>query len=278
MILTCPNCATRYFVADDKVGPEGREVRCAACKTRWTAHGEPALDLAAAAVAASAPPAEDDDIMNAPIAQLSADQLPKAFRARADDERKVRAAAMTGAVWAATLAFLALLVLVLVIFRADVVRLWPRTAGAYAAVGLPINRLGLEIDDVKAEPTLQNGHAALTISGAIRNVTTGDVRTPPISVTLHARPDARTRRGDLGRRVAGKIAAAVDPRIPSGETRRFSIVMLDPPSTAEDLEVAFVLDQDEAAKHGLAPAGAPSPAANPGAVRLRGAASPAPHH
>src|SRR5437660_11690036 len=35
MILTCPNCGTQYVVKDDAVPPQGRQVRCAACKHSW---------------------------------------------------------------------------------------------------------------------------------------------------------------------------------------------------------------------------------------------------
>ncbi|MEO8927339.1 MAG: MJ0042-type zinc finger domain-containing protein [Caulobacteraceae bacterium] len=42
--MTCPRCATRYFVADRQVGPDGRRVRCAECRELWIAQptSEPA--------------------------------------------------------------------------------------------------------------------------------------------------------------------------------------------------------------------------------------------
>ena len=40
MILTCPACATQYRLKDGAIPPEGRQVRCAACKHKWHEHGE----------------------------------------------------------------------------------------------------------------------------------------------------------------------------------------------------------------------------------------------
>jgi predicted Zn finger-like uncharacterized protein len=52
MILTCPSCGTQYVVKDGAVPPEGRQVRCAACKHSW--HQDPGEETAAPA------PAEGD--------------------------------------------------------------------------------------------------------------------------------------------------------------------------------------------------------------------------
>ena len=41
MILTCPDCATSYFVDDSKIPADGRLVKCASCGARWTATAPP---------------------------------------------------------------------------------------------------------------------------------------------------------------------------------------------------------------------------------------------
>ncbi len=43
MIISCPNCQTRYLVADTLIAPSGRPVRCAACKQSW--HQYPVSDV-----------------------------------------------------------------------------------------------------------------------------------------------------------------------------------------------------------------------------------------
>jgi predicted Zn finger-like uncharacterized protein len=39
MLIVCPNCATSYMIEPASVGPGGRTVRCARCKTTWFAGG-----------------------------------------------------------------------------------------------------------------------------------------------------------------------------------------------------------------------------------------------
>jgi len=35
MIITCPNCETRYEVDEERFHPDGRSVRCAECAESW---------------------------------------------------------------------------------------------------------------------------------------------------------------------------------------------------------------------------------------------------
>ncbi|MDA0744748.1 MAG: zinc-ribbon domain-containing protein, partial [Proteobacteria bacterium] len=59
MILTCPACATSYFVPDEAIGPNGRRVRCKTCGHDWRASLEDApLELEPAAGAHAVTPTE----------------------------------------------------------------------------------------------------------------------------------------------------------------------------------------------------------------------------
>lgn len=261
MILTCPDCATSYFVDDSKIPADGRLVKCASCGARWTATAEISLELENSeeegAIAVERAPEPET-----PPRPLTGDELPKAFRAKADTERRVREAAATGVIWAGMAAALVLMIAMAIIFRVDVVRLWPRTASAYAGVGLPVNSLGLVIEGVRFEPSLQEGHAALSVSGMIRNIENEPVVTPPLRISLL---DAE------GKAVATKIARPADARIPPGETRHFAIALLDPPASAKELEVAFAPREpvNLSVKQGdpaPAPEHAPGPALRPAAA------------
>jgi predicted Zn finger-like uncharacterized protein len=265
MILTCPQCATGYLVDDGQIKAGGRWVKCVACGRRWLAKAADADPQAPGGpgngLGALEPPPPE------PAVKPSGDAIPKAFRARAHSRRRLRRAAVAGAGWGGAAVALALVIGAAVVFRLEVVRAWPGAAGTYAAVGLPVNRLGLVIEQVRAEPTLALSHAALFVTGSIRNVQDRMVRSPPLRIVLY---NAR------GKRVAGEIAVPADPKVPPGRTRRFAVTLLDPPLTAYALEVGFAPESARrfAVTQPLRPAPAPSPPSAPG---LRGAVAPAPN-
>ena len=231
MILTCPDCATRYFVDDAKLGGEGKAVRCAACGARWTARREDEVELelsvspevGAMAVERPEPAAEVPEFPKA---------LPQKFRAKAAEKTAVRRAVAHGVVWASLIAILAGAMAASVIFRVEVVRLVPRAASAYAMAGLKVNAIGLTFENVSARPALQDGHAALVVSGEIRNIESQASNCPPLRISVFNR---------AGVRVASMVSRVEDARVAPGESHHFVIPMLDPPPTAEKVEVSFEL-------------------------------------
>jgi predicted Zn finger-like uncharacterized protein len=224
MILTCPACATRYFVDEAKLGPQGRKVRCAGCGASWQASPEglaPDLD----------PPPAGSEPEAEPKIVRPADALPQSFRAQAQARKRARRAVAAGAVWAGLVAGFAVLMLCAVVFRVQVVRLAPRAAGAYAALRLPVNPLGLTPEQVQAEPGLQDGHTMLFVSGVERNVEASPRAAADLRVSLYDRSGAR---------VASLIAPVGGDPLSPGEDRGFRTAFVDPPLSGVQVGVDFV--------------------------------------
>ena len=117
-----------------------------------------------------------------------------------------------------------------ILFRQQVVQAVPAAAGAYAAVGLPVDRLGLVIEQVKSRAVLEAGRPVLSVTGVVRNTRDLAAEAPPIRVSLLDK---------AGNPVAGKIAQPLNGRIPPGATRYFAISLPDPPAGSHELEIAF---------------------------------------
>jgi predicted Zn finger-like uncharacterized protein len=252
MILTCPECATSYFVDDSRIPGTGRTVKCTSCGARWKAHREgaeaevapePPLQEAAPETPEPDDVAPDDlDIVAVeatPEPEIEPEpQPPVASPPEVEAKGKV-------AVWAAAAALVVALVTGAIVFRGPVVRLWPASEVAYAGLGLPVNSMGLVIEGVRAEPTFLGGRPVLSVTGAIRNVRDEAVTAPALRINLLNR---------AGKPVAAKVLRPLDARVPAGATRRFAIAISDPPANARDLEVMFeVASKRAAGPSGIAP-------------------------
>lgn len=240
MILTCPECATRYFVPDESLGPTGRRVRCHACGNTWRATAEAPLDL----VASPEDGASTTEFARRPeeAADLSAPELPKAFRARAEQQRRLRRAAAHGAVWAGIGAAFIGLIAAGWLFRVDIVRTYPRAAAAYAAVGAPVNATGLEFEAVSARAA-PNDPGSVLVSGALRNVLDETTPIPTVRVSLI---------GADGGRIASRVMRVEPGSLEPGAVRGFAAILPDPLAQAADVGVTFDFEA------------APPPAARPG--------------
>jgi predicted Zn finger-like uncharacterized protein len=233
MILTCPACASRYFVEESKLPPQGRQVRCAACGESWRAEPEvEPLDLTPDFGSKPEPVAAE----LAPT--TPAEALPKAFRQQVQAKQRTRAAVAAGVVWAGMAASLMVLILLSVVFRVQVVRVWPRTAGVYAALKLPVNPLGLAPDNITAGQGLQNGHAALIVTGAERNVATQALAPAPMRVSVYDK---------AGARLLSRVVRLPDSPIAPGESRAFAASFIDPPMAGVQVGVDFVFEPNRPA-------------------------------
>jgi Protein of unknown function (DUF3426) len=195
-------------------------------------------------------PAVEDDLEVTPISTAT---LAAARSARAAPKRE---AAGKVAVWAAAGVVIVGLIASAIVFRSQVVQLLPASQGAYAGIGLPVNALGLVIEDVSAKPVFQGGRPVLAVTGVIRNVRDAAASAPALRISLLDR---------AGKPVAVKVATPLDAGVPGNATRHFAITIIDPPASAHDLEVAFEAAEKDAphgpaAVHTAVPEHGPAPA------------------
>lgn len=283
MILTCPSCATSYFTPDEAIGPGGRTVRCKSCRHTWRATLDEPLELSQSSTPSEAVSfGHRDDPETESLAETPAPELPKAFRARAEQQRRLRRAATHGVVWAGIASGFAALLASAWLFRVEVVEMAPRAAAAYAAVGLTVNPTGLDFEAITARP-LPHDPGKVLVSGALRNVRDNERIAPPVRVALLDAHGA-----EIGHAVVRIDAAPVLP----GKVQGFAAVIPDPGARGQGIGVDFVLEPAglraatprEAAVHvdttrrpppaDPAPATHPTPAGDADAGGLRPALSP----
>lgn len=228
MILTCPACATSYFIADDAVGANGRKVRCQACGEVWRATGDEPLELTLASEPKTV--SRPEPAPEPSLAETPAPELPRAFRARAEQQRRLRRAAAHGAVWAGLASVFVGLIVSAFLFRVEVVQAFPRAAAAYAMAGTPVNPVGLDFEALTAKEA-PNHPGAVLVSGALRNVRDEEVVAPPVRVALLDEHGA-----ELAFKVVEIDAAPVLP----GKVQGFAVMIPDPGGHAADIGVDFL--------------------------------------
>ena len=242
MILTCPECATSYFVDDSRI-KVGRQVKCSNCGAKWVAAPEtdeaasPAPPPPAAPKPAPAPPpapprayAVDDLVVEGPETPAQAAAAAKAEKPARPETSARREANAKVMIWAGSAAVIVALVAAALIFRDQVVRAWPASGKAYTSVGVPVNTLGLVIEGVRADPAFQGGRPVLSVSGRIRNLRDAAVLSPELKVSLLDKG---------GKPLTTKLARPIDPNVPAHAVRHFAVAMVDPPAGMRDLEVTF---------------------------------------
>ena len=264
MILTCPACATSYFVPDEAIGPNGRRVRCKTCGHDWRASLEDApLELEPATEGLSAAEDVSPETLPESLAETPAPELPRAFRARAERKRRTRQAAAAGAAWAAAAAVVLGLIGSGALFREAIVRKFPAAAGAYSALGVDVNVVGLEFEAERAR-VAPHDPGRIVVSGAVRNIRETEVSSPPIRAIL---------KDERGVEVASRVIRLEGPPILPGKVQGFATVIADPQGKAAGMTTKFILEPARKAPPRPADSNArPDPAAREdGGLRRLGA-------
>lgn len=226
MIVTCPSCEAKYRVDPAALQARGGKAKCASCSHVWIVEDE-ALTLMEPVE--TEPPAPAPEPQPEPRPSLR-DRPAAAIRAREDEKRRKARLVAEGAGWAGVAACLAVVLAGAVIFRVNVVETWPRTAGAYAAVGMDINPAGLVVDGLNARLDEENGAPVLIVEGDVRNVTRRARPIPPL------RAQVLDRDGSV---LAEWSLMLESPELEAGASERFRSAFPAPPQAGARVEVVL---------------------------------------
>ena len=127
------------------------------------------------------------------------------------------------------------LVLALVIWRGEMVRLLPQTASFYKLVGLDVNLRGLMFKDVKISSESVDGKPVLVIEGVITAETRKAVELPRLRFSVR---DAQ------GAEIYAWNAVLEQPILKPGETAWFKSRLASPPPEGRNIDVRFFNKRD----------------------------------
>jgi len=127
------------------------------------------------------------------------------------------------------------LVLALLIWRVDVVRLLPQTAAFYKMVGLEVNLRGLMFKDVKITSETVEGKPVLVIEGVIVGEAKKPVELPRLRFSVR---DAQ------GAEIYAWNAVLEQPVLRPGEKAWFKSRLASPPPEGRNIDVRFFSKRD----------------------------------
>jgi len=207
MILTCPECETQYYAEDSTIGESGRTVKCAACGHSWFV-GPEGADRSANTLGAH-----------------------ETYRLKVRERRRRKSRAVALSAWTSTVVAFFVILAGLVAFRGEVVKRWPQSASTYAAIGMPVNRFGLEFLDTEAERFFDGTTPILEVRGAVQNISGQTAKAPMVRVILL---------DDQGEEVAEAFAPITPSSIPADSTAIFAARVENPPFESFELELDLV--------------------------------------
>jgi predicted Zn finger-like uncharacterized protein len=279
MQIICPHCSTSYGIDPAKLGEAGRSVRCSRCKEIWLARPEDAVEFAPTPVMAGAgdegesqdAAAEWDALAREGEADSEAPHVDSPsiaggwqnsadWPAEQNDEYGEESSRSGRFPWLGNLgnalprvprfrapfglptacAAMGALVLALVIWRADLVRLLPQTAAFYKLVGLDVNLRGLRFKDVRVSSEMVEGKPVLVIEGSITGESNKPLEIPRLRFSVR---DAQ------GAEIYAWNSVLEQSVLRPGERAQFKSRLASPPPEGRNIDVRFFNKRDLAGGH-----------------------------
>jgi predicted Zn finger-like uncharacterized protein len=219
MILTCPECSTRYVVDPAAIGASGRTVRCSRCEHSWV---EPPPEDLPTPIPPRMPPlsAERPDHRRRPRG-TNLPALPSAPPRRAPTILwslvvVVLLASMGAAVW----------------YRDLIMSRVPQAEMVFAAIGLGPEAAGagLQLQVSKPDYKTRDGKRVVVIKGFVVNISEKARMVPEMIVKVY----------DKDRKVLyEKRFAPSSPKLLIKERIAFATDLVDPPAAGTGIEVTF---------------------------------------
>lgn len=236
MLIDCPGCGKSYHITKSVLGLAGRRAVCPSCDAVWFVAGDDATTGADQTLGAPAEISITVADRNAHRAEPSrpgrpsavfpacrfsfAPALPSAPERRLPRPLKDICAGL--ALVALTMAAIGL--------RTEIVRLWPRAATAYAALGLAVNPRGLALENFHTVATNDGFQTVLGIEGKIVNLRSQATKIPPIQIAI---------RDGNSRVLYSWHVAAPKQSLAANETLTFRARLAAPPAAGQTVLVRF---------------------------------------
>jgi len=264
MLIVCPSCASQYELDAAKLGPEGRKVRCAGCKTSW--HVEPdvfpeppseaetqallaeeleraaAIDAEITALAAEAGGqeggSEEPPAVEAPAPVAAVPKRRSGKRAAKPSKTPGEFLRRGGAGRPMAAAFAGLVLLGGVVWQREaVVHAAPQLAGLFEKIGMPVNVRGLSFSSIESGVVDDGQNRFLVVEGDVTNITKSKTAVPLIEVAVKDSGGAT-----LYTWTTEPPRASLEP----AELIRFRARLASPPEQGQSVSVRFTSAQTAA--------------------------------
>jgi len=234
MILTCPNCATRYSTTADAIGHNGRTVRCSNCGTSWFVTSEPdILDLKEQRIIDKPPEPDPEEVRETSFAGNAQPAVGAHVQIRdmADQRRRNRGLMGVSFIWFITLALLVIAALYAFSNRQSIVERFPASASIYKTLGINANSIGLEFEDPTIRRLPVDGVETLVINGHIVNIANERREIPMLELSIVNKSD------DV---LASWVIEPPQPDLKAGDRIAYSSEYQNPPVDAERVLYRFL--------------------------------------